>query len=168
MLESSPLPRHGTLACAGMTFPSGIFLMLRSPTYIGEHVFESTHGEVSRQVPPLVPQALCEAAQAQIEKNRHRAKSNATRSYLLRGLIVCAHCRYYYVGQELNTARARTHTYYRLGIRLSSSRSWAHPSGRHLDRQFTGGLCQQCGNLPNTTDLPTPEGRLGTTPFDEC
>jgi site-specific DNA recombinase len=99
--------------------PSRILLMVRSSTYIGEHVFESTYGDVSRQVPPLVPQALWETAQAQIEKNRHTAKSNATRSYLLRGLIVCGCCGYYYVGQVLNPTRTRTHMYYRCGARTS-------------------------------------------------
>ena len=38
---------------------------------------------------------------------------------------------------------------------------------QRLNRQFASGLHQQYGDFLDTPDLPTPEGRLGTTPFDE-
>jgi site-specific DNA recombinase len=57
-----PTAAHYPTGCivkrAPVWHPSRILLMLRSSTYIGEHVFESTYGEVSRQVPPLVPASL--------------------------------------------------------------------------------------------------------------
>jgi hypothetical protein len=38
---------------------------------------------------------------------------------------------------------------------------------QRLNWQFAGGLHKQYGDFLDTPDLPTPEGRLGTTPFDE-
>jgi hypothetical protein len=38
---------------------------------------------------------------------------------------------------------------------------------QRLSRQFASGLHEQHGDFLDTPDLPTREGRLGTTLFDE-
>ncbi len=65
---------------------------------------------ISIAVPAVVDPAVFEAAQAQLEENRRRARIPQKGSrYLLQGLLVCAHCGYAYCGRT-NDAR---NAYYR-------------------------------------------------------
>jgi site-specific DNA recombinase len=79
--------------------PSRLQGMLRNPVYRGEQIYASRYGPISRAVPALVSQELWERVQAQIEKNRHRPTWNATREYLLRGLVRCGVCGNSYIGE---------------------------------------------------------------------
>jgi site-specific DNA recombinase len=96
--------------------------MLQSTTYVGVHRVKSRFGTIERPVPPLVSQALWDAATAQIKRNQARPKPNATRLYLLRGLIRCGLCDKSYVGQRAGsgTRRAEQCHYYRCGGALAS------------------------------------------------
>lgn len=89
-----------------------ITTMIRSTIYRGSHTFKSRFGPIERQVPALVAVDLWDAANAQLECNRSRPKSNATRIYLLRGLIRCGVCGKSYVGQVV-PRRRRPRAYYR-------------------------------------------------------
>jgi site-specific DNA recombinase len=99
-----------------------ILKMLQSTTYVGVHRVKSRFGTIERPVPPLVSQALWDAANAQIKRNQAGPKPNATRLYLLRGLIRCGLCDKSYVGQRAGsgTRRAEQCHYYRCGGALAS------------------------------------------------
>lgn len=100
-----------------------ILKMLQSTTYAGVHRVKSRFGTIERTVPPLVSQALWDAANTQIKRNQARPKPNATRLYLLRGLIRCVLCRKNYNGQRAGDATRRTERdyYYRCGGALASN-----------------------------------------------
>jgi site-specific DNA recombinase len=83
----------------GKWYPSPMARMIANPTYRGEHSLQSRYGAVERRVPPLVEPGLWEQANAQIKRNQRLPKGNATRIYLLRGLITCGQCGSTYVGQ---------------------------------------------------------------------
>jgi site-specific DNA recombinase len=74
--------------------------MLRNPVYRGEHIYKSRFGSISRDVPALVSQELWERVQDQIIKNRSLPKWNATRVYLLRGMVRCGSCRNSFIGES--------------------------------------------------------------------
>lgn len=58
-------------------------------------------------VPPLVDEAVWQAAQERLEMNARFAQRNSQRTYLLRGLLVCGVC-----GHTLQGRTNRNHTYY--------------------------------------------------------
>lgn len=78
---------------------------IRNPTYYGVHHFQSRFGTITRAVEPLVSQDLWDLANAQLSLNRRLPKGNATRIYLLRGLITCGLCGKAYVGQRVDPER---------------------------------------------------------------
>jgi site-specific DNA recombinase len=88
--------------------------MLHSTTYKGEHVFQSRHGAVVRAVPALITPEVWQAVQTQLRHNRTLPKGNATRLYLLRGLLRCTLCGSAYVGTSQHV-HGRTRSYYRCG-----------------------------------------------------
>lgn len=78
---------------------------LRSTVYRGEHQW-GKHGKgeiISREVPAVVDPATWERAQRQIDANRKKPPGNATREYLLRGLIRCGNCGLRYRGATSST-----------------------------------------------------------------
>jgi len=93
--------------------PNIIVGMINNPTYRGTHVLNSRYGAIERDVPPLVDAELWARANAQIQRNRRLPKSNATRTYLLRGLITCGQCGSAYVGQAFATRNGTRGAYYR-------------------------------------------------------
>jgi hypothetical protein len=96
--------------------------MVRNEVYTGRHVFESKHGTVTRDVPALIDAETWERAQAQLKRNRSLPKSNATRLYLLRGLITCRTCGAIYVGSPGSTSARSGHLfYYRCGNQLNAN-----------------------------------------------
>jgi site-specific DNA recombinase len=68
---------------------------LRFPRYTPRPVEEW----IETRVPPLVDEALWQAAQERLEMNAHFAQRNSRRPYLLRGLLVCATCGHALQGQ---------------------------------------------------------------------
>ena len=69
-------------------------------------------------VPALVDEDLFDAAQAQLQENRQRARQRKRGArYLLQGLIVCAQCQYAYYGKPISNKAAkgktRDYAYYR-------------------------------------------------------
>src|SRR5262245_18963543 len=91
--------------------------IIAASTYKGTHVYESRFGPIEREVPPLVDTALWERANAQLQSNRRLPKGNATRTYLLRGLITCGRCGATYVGQTVPRPNGQRDIYYRCGNR---------------------------------------------------
>lgn len=92
--------RYGTrVVTVGEQWTAGrVWHLLHNPAYKGEAVLKSRNGTVSCPVPALVEPTLWDAAQAQLARNRTLSAKNATRDYLLRGLIRCAHCGRGYAG----------------------------------------------------------------------
>jgi site-specific DNA recombinase len=86
----------------GVWYPRRILKMVQNPTYAGVNSVHSRFGTITRDVPALVSQALWDAANAQIRRNKVLPKSNATRVYLLRGIITCGLCGRSFVGQRVN------------------------------------------------------------------
>jgi site-specific DNA recombinase len=107
---SNETPREGK-----MWHPGPVASLIASPIYRGVHTLMSRHGEIERQVFPLVDEALWSAANAQLQRNRRLPKSNATRTYLLRGLITCGLCKSNYVGQVYRNVNNPPGVYYRCG-----------------------------------------------------
>ncbi len=122
--------------------------ILKNPAYRGQAAFGKTHADVLRPrlraqrgrtltprsgqsiydmppsewlsipVPALVSEALFDAVQAQLDENRHRARSGQRGArYLLQGLLVCACCGYAYYGKAISPAARKHHpreyAYYR-------------------------------------------------------
>jgi site-specific DNA recombinase len=105
---------NGTMRAYGQKWhPGPIAGMITNPTYRGTHVLDSRYGAIERHVPPLVDVALWEQANAQLKRNQRLPKSNATRTYLLRGLITCGQCGSAYVGQVFTFRSGNQGTYYR-------------------------------------------------------
>jgi site-specific DNA recombinase len=90
-----------------------ITFMIQNPIYKGAHTYKSRFGPIERTVPALVSPELWEAANAQLRRNQALPKGNATRLYLLQGLIRCGLCRKAYVGQRATPATRRIAHYYR-------------------------------------------------------
>lgn len=92
--------------------PNRIWRMVRSETYVGRYAYRSRRERIVLKLPPLVEEALRDAAVRRLAGNRSLASRPADRQYLLRGLIKCGDCGQGYVGH-----RARRHSgwayYYR-------------------------------------------------------
>lgn len=101
-----------TTAAATHWRSTKVTTLIQSTIYKGIHTFKSRFGPITREVPALVSPALWDAANAQIQRNRALPKTNATRVYLLRGLIRCGLCGKRYVGQVVHRRRRQT-AYYR-------------------------------------------------------
>jgi site-specific DNA recombinase len=93
--------------------PSPIAGMIANTVYVGTHTLHSRYGAIDREVPPLVDADLWARANAQIQQNRRLPKGNATRTYLLRGIIRCGQCGGTYVGQRITDRTASGSSYYR-------------------------------------------------------
>jgi site-specific DNA recombinase len=106
------VPREGT-----KWHPGPVATLIASPTYRGVHILKSGHGAIEREVPALVDPDLWAQANAQLQRNRRLPKSNATRIYLLRGLITCGCCGSNYLGQIYRNVGKPPGFYYRCGGR---------------------------------------------------
>lgn len=92
---------------------SSVAKILANPTYAGTvyyNKFQRTNngrklivrdGEkwIAIQITPLVEQYIYKQAQRQLADNRERVRKQATRFYLLSGMIVCTHCGRPFFGQ---------------------------------------------------------------------
>ena len=120
-----PPPRrykaHQSARQAVQWHPHRLIRLLRNPVYRGVHETHSRHGVIPHPVPALVTDEVWEAAQAQLVTNRRLPKTNAQRTYPLRGLLRCGQCGTLYVGETLRPRRKVFH-YYRCGQRRSPAR----------------------------------------------
>jgi site-specific DNA recombinase len=108
---------NGTQQAGQAWRPCAITGIIANPTYRGVNVLESRYGAIEREVPALVEAALWEQANAQLTRNRRLPKGNATRTYLLRGLITCGLCGSAYLGQTIARPNRPSDVYYRCGAR---------------------------------------------------
>ena len=67
---------------------SAIYAMLRSRTYMGEHISHAYH--IAVPIPAILDTTTWNAVQARLAVGRQRARRNAKRCYLLRTRLVCA------------------------------------------------------------------------------
>lgn len=88
--------------------------VLHNRAYAGEHTFRKVRTEkrdgvtvrrtaapgdhIIRDIPPIIDTATFARAQELLRRNLASAKRNAKRTYLLRGLVKCAHCGRTYIG----------------------------------------------------------------------
>src|SRR5829696_2503790 len=103
-------------------------------------VYDVAPGEwISVPVPPLVEEALFEAAREQLVENRRRNRQHARgQRYLLQGLVVCQQCGYAYYGKAISLRSAkgkrRAYAYYRCcgsdAYRFGGERLCANPQVR--------------------------------------
>lgn len=91
--------------------PSRINAMIRNTLYVGRHVFNSRHGPIERDVPPLVDAQLWQQAQSALVTNRGVPSGFPQRAYLLRGLIVCADCGCGFSGTPASSGHWRDYYY---------------------------------------------------------
>jgi site-specific DNA recombinase len=103
-------------------------------------VYDLAPGEwIGVPVPPLVEEALFEAAREQLAENRRRHRQHARgQRYLLQGLVVCRQCGYAYYGKAISQSSAkgkrRAYAYYRCcgsdAYRFGGERLCANPQVR--------------------------------------
>jgi site-specific DNA recombinase len=103
-------------------------------------VYDVAPGEwIGVPVPPLVDEALFEAAREQLAENRRRHRQHARgQRYLLQGLVVCRQCGYAYYGKAISLSSAkgkrRAYAYYRCcgsdAYRFGGERLCANPQVR--------------------------------------
>jgi site-specific DNA recombinase len=103
--------RHDVIMSGGRWQPSRINAMVRNTLYVGSHVFNSRHGAIVRDVPPLVDRSVWQQVQATLVANRGTPSGFPQRTYLLRGLVVCADCGCRYGGTPASSGTWRDHYY---------------------------------------------------------
>jgi site-specific DNA recombinase len=81
---------------------------------------KSRLGEITYEVPALVPETVWKQANEQVQKNRRTPKGNQTRTYLLRGLIRCGLCGSTFVGSKASDGQGWFKYYYRCNRQLRS------------------------------------------------
>ncbi|MHB8603584.1 MAG: recombinase family protein [Nitrosotalea sp.] len=65
-------------------------------------------------VPKLIEEELFEIVQNQLDENRSKVRTRKRgQTYLLQGLVLCAHCRHAYYGKPTTTRAGKKLTYYR-------------------------------------------------------
>jgi site-specific DNA recombinase len=95
--------------------PMMVFRVLTNPAYKGAYRYRySDQEQLSIPVPAIIEEETWEAAQSQLEQNRHHARRNNQRhQYLLRGLVRCPRCGGSYTGYAQHGSRgyrcSRTH-----------------------------------------------------------
>jgi site-specific DNA recombinase len=109
--------------------------MLKSPTYRGEHTFESMGEPIVREVPALVDADTWHRVQAQLTRNKKLSTRGAKHSYLLRGLIRCGLCGAGYSGNR-NARGSWTRFYYRCNRQVGTA--VPEPSQRCKGKQLPG------------------------------
>lgn len=83
--------------------------ILHNPTYAGRRIFRS-HDAIEGPAPAIVTAEEWDRAQRLLAETRTRAPSNATREYLLRGLVRCGACGHLMTGCA---KKGHSYTYYR-------------------------------------------------------
>ncbi|MGB7339309.1 MAG: recombinase family protein [Phototrophicaceae bacterium] len=100
---------------------STIRAIISNPNYKGEfHAFRWSKDKNGRHieydeyiivpVPQIVSEALWDAANNMLQKNKQTASRNAKQKYLLTGLVKCAECGYAYVGHKTNKRSGKTNS----------------------------------------------------------
>jgi hypothetical protein len=103
----------------GRWLPSRINQMVKNTLYVGRHVFRRRHGVMERDVVPLVDVEIWKRAQAALVLNRGVPSGFAPRTYLLRGLVLCADCGCRFGGTSHSSGGRRDH-YYRCNGKVSA------------------------------------------------
>lgn len=104
---------------AGIWWPNRISNMIKNTTYKGYHDYgkRATRERelIRREVPAIVSPELWEAACQALRSNQRESKRNATRDYLLRGLIKCGSCGITYIGTGYSDSKGKKKAYYSCG-----------------------------------------------------
>jgi site-specific DNA recombinase len=103
--------RHDVIMSGGRWQPSRINAMVRNTLYIGRHVFNSRHGAIERDVPPLVDGLVWQQVQATLVTNRGVPSGFPRRDNLLRALIFCADCGCRFSGTPRRSGNWRDYYY---------------------------------------------------------
>jgi site-specific DNA recombinase len=98
---------------AGRWQPTTIQFVIKNKVYTGTYVIKSRYGPIKCTTTPIVSEDLWLKANRQLTTNRALPKSNATRTYLLRGLIWCGLCEGAYVGSRVSDGKGWEKYYYR-------------------------------------------------------
>jgi site-specific DNA recombinase len=90
----------------GLWTNSRVSRIVRNPTYCGERQFGASNkgrrGTVTQRVEALIDPSTWDRAQKRLEENTLMARRNAKHEYLLRGLVICAHCGRRCYGKTMN------------------------------------------------------------------
>jgi site-specific DNA recombinase len=114
--ESEPSPgtkyrgiarKHGVNWCH-----STIRNIVFQRAYAGTHVVNSSRGIVERSVPAIVDPDHHRRAVARMAENKRYGGGRESRNYLLRGLVLCAHCGTAYVGDCSVSSMGYRYHYY--------------------------------------------------------
>jgi site-specific DNA recombinase len=134
-------------ATAGRWRDSRIQYILRNPTYKGVHLYGKRPKKpgkkctvVERPVAAIVDAELWERAQETLRRNRLFSRRNTRRTYMLRGLIKCAHCGWTYVGTVYTSAGRAERPYYVCG-------------GRHKGRKIAPDPASRCRGMAIPGDI---------------
>lgn len=104
---------------AGIWWPGRVGNIIKNTTYRGYHDYgkRATREReiIRREVPAIVSPELWEAARQSLRTNQRESKRNATRDYLLRGLIKCGSCGITYIGTGYTDSKGKKKAYYSCG-----------------------------------------------------
>ena len=99
--------RHGPSWCH-----STVRGIVTQGAYSGVHVVRAQDGPIERRVPEIVEPQLREKALSRLTENKRYAGGKKSRKYLLRGLVVCAHCGTAYSGDTSVSSKGYRYHYY--------------------------------------------------------
>lgn len=122
-------------ATAGIWRPGRIRSIIINTTYRGIHRYgkrsKKQREVIEREVPAIVSAELWERAQVVLHEHMLFSRRNAQRSYLLRGMIKCAHCGLTYIGTGQRMYNGKIRVYYVC-------------NGRHQARRLFGSKDKKC------------------------
>ncbi|MUG45472.1 recombinase family protein [Paenibacillus woosongensis] len=92
---------------AGIWYPGRVGSIIKNSTYKGIHDYGKRSKKdreiIRREVPAIVSETVWDVAQETLRENQLEGVRNATRKYLLRGIIKCGCCGRTYVGTSYST-----------------------------------------------------------------
>jgi site-specific DNA recombinase len=123
------------LATSGIWRAGRVRGIIVNPTYKGLHQYgkhsKKQREVIEREVPAIVSAEIWERAQVVLHEHILFSRRNAKRSYLLRGIIKCAHCGLTYIGLGWSTSKGDPKVYYVC-------------NGRHQARRLFGTRDKKC------------------------
>ena len=140
---------------SGQWRPGAVLRLLNNTTYKGVHIWgkrrktktKEDHAVIERAVPAIVSAELWEAAQRTLQSNRLARPDIEKRQYMLRGLMLCSHCRLKFSGTVSNSRPVRDSDAAGIAdgsIEVRSSyvlKRYYECSGKNMDRGLVGVRC---------------------------
>lgn len=131
--------------------PSRIAQMVHKELYAGTHTIHSSHGDITRAVPPLIDDVTLQRARNNLKRNRSKPKGNAKRRHLLGGLVICENCGSAFTGTSIPRGKERRPSYYykcNAPIRRAANKNLPKCGAKHVNAEWLENLVWEgCRNF---------------------